>query len=284
MSKPLSNILIGVIGNAIFALCILITGYIINLSLWQTVLVIIKSISIWLLLAIYISFIALNFLIALSWNPGMLQALPQLPKNKILFILRLIFNLATPVLMLFLSFYVLMPQSKLNSELSLLFQQANILGPLTMHTYGNNGQVSHQIIINNENANSSTSNGFIKLFFRTMNSNCESACGWIVFLRRGIDLSEYKYISFLLLGQKGDEIIGVRAKDYDSISTEAQLWIEDYLPSKKIDIVWQEVKIPLSDFKKVNWQNIDNISLFTNGLRAGAREQIFFAQGFELLK
>ncbi|MBN2406374.1 MAG: CIA30 family protein [Elusimicrobia bacterium] len=82
--------------------------------------------------------------------------------------------------------------------------------------------------------------------------------GWGVGLN-GANVSEYMYLSFNVKGKSGNEVFDVGLKD--TSSKEMNLRITDYT---EIGTNWQEVRIPLADFKNINLNSLDNFHIGFN--------------------
>lgn len=166
-----------------------------------------------------------------------------------------------------------------SSEANILFSQSDKYGPILIRTYAANGEVNY--FLDNQTPLQGPK-GYAKITLKTYGNTEEFNCGWVIYLLKGVDISRYKEIRFKLRGQKGNEAIGIKAKDARGV--EVSLFLEHYyLPKGKITTDWQQASVPLNHFGKVDFNLMDNFSLFTNGSIAGTRPQTFYIGEFELL-
>jgi hypothetical protein len=164
-------------------------------------------------------------------------------------------------------------------EAKALFPQGDKYGPILIRTYAANGEVNYFF---NEKTPLQGPKGYAKITLKTYGKTEEYNCGWVLFLLKGVDISRYKEIRFKLRGERGNEAIGIKAKDAKGV--EVSLLLERYyLINSKITPEWQQVSIPLDHFGKVDFGFMDNFSFFTNGRIAGTRPQTIYVGEFELL-
>jgi hypothetical protein len=106
-------------------------------------------------------------------------------------------------------------------------------------------------------------------------------CGYYTVVKQGsdgfLDASPYKYITFWIKGEKGDEKfkIGVADKMYETMDDSVKSQeIGSYLPAGKITKDWQMAAIPVDEFF-VDWKLLSSVSIcfehdtFDNGAGAG---------------
>ena len=86
-------------------------------------------------------------------------------------------------------------------------------------------------------------------------TNPDSYSGYWAALN-GMDLSNYKYISFWVKGEVGGEIFKVELKNNSASRNKAYVYLTDYLATG-ITTVWQKVLIPLRAFANLgDWTNM----------------------------
>lgn len=106
-------------------------------------------------------------------------------------------------------------------------------------------------------------------------------CGYYTVVKRGpdgfLDGSPYKYITFWVKGEKGDEKfkIGVADKMYETMDDSVKSQeIGKYLPAGKITTDWQMAVVPVDEFF-VDWKLLSSVSIcfehdtFDSGAGAG---------------
>jgi len=106
-------------------------------------------------------------------------------------------------------------------------------------------------------------------------------CGFYTLVKKGtdgyLDGSPYKYLTFWVKGDKGDEKfkVGVADKMYETMDDSVKSQeISKYLPAGRVTTDWQMAVVPVEDFF-VDWKLIASISIcfehdtFDNGAGAG---------------
>ena len=106
-------------------------------------------------------------------------------------------------------------------------------------------------------------------------------CGYYTVVKKGtdgfLDASQYKYVTFWVKGDKGDEKfkIGVADKMYETMDDSVKSQeIGTYLPAGKITTDWQMAAVPVDEFF-VDWKLVSSVSIcfehdtFDNGAGAG---------------
>jgi hypothetical protein len=89
----------------------------------------------------------------------------------------------------------------------------------------------------------------------------------------------------MIRGERGNEHIGLKAKDAAGVEvTVAPLDVieREPLPEGRITTSWQQATINLTNFGKVDWDFMDNISLFTSGELTRTDWLTIYVGAFEL--
>lgn len=104
----------------------------------------------------------------------------------------------------------------------------------------------------------------------TAHREAKGFCGlWMDFYpgaegpRQYLDVSPYRYLSFWIKGQKGGEDFELELRDESSAGDDAmapQRLLRAYLP-KGVTTEWQEVVIPLADFRGLNPRRLARLTL-----------------------
>ncbi len=165
-------------------------------------------------------------------------------------------------------------------EVYKLFPQAKQYGPAVIRTYATNGISLYSF--HDESPPFGPQNGYAKITFHVYGNVAQNA-GWVVFLQRGVDISRFKELRFLIRGEKGNENIGIKAKDARGVEIELVL-DGTYLRHQGLSTTWQEADavVPLAHFGNVDFGLFENFSFFTTGVLAGPRPQTFYVGQFEL--
>jgi hypothetical protein len=248
---------------------------------WDTLFELIKQRPHLLWIRVALVYISANIVIfAIIWFSKVhffSEVIKIYKERQFLFIVRLfgvIFVQILFILIILLAFH-----EDRSPEAKTLFPQGEKYGPLLIRTYAANGKVNYSF---SEETPLFGPKGYAKIRLKTYGKSEEQNCGWVLFLLKGVDLTRYKQLRFKIRGEKGNEAIGVKAKDARGI--EVSLLLENYYLSKsKITTDWQQVTIPLDHFGRVDFGLMDNFSIFTNGRIAGTRPQTIYIGEFELL-
>lgn len=125
-------------------------------------------------------------------------------------------------------------------EADVLFPQATQFGPTLIRTYASNGEAYYSFY---NDTPIKGPEGYVKISLQAYGYTVEQNAGWVIFLLRGVDISNYKQLRFLIRGEKGGETIGIKAKDARGV--EVSLIIDsNYLTEDKITTEWQQVALP----------------------------------------
>jgi len=107
-------------------------------------------------------------------------------------------------------------------------------------------------------------------------------CGFYSILHKGrddyLDISQYKYLTFWVKGEKGDEKFKIGAADKTQAETDDSVKspqeVGTYLPKGKITTEWQQAVVPVEEWF-VDWHLMHSISfcfegdIFDNGIGSG---------------
>jgi hypothetical protein len=165
-------------------------------------------------------------------------------------------------------------------DVALLFPQSVDLGGAFILTYASNGDAQYSVTRARDEYGP---NGYARIDFRCYGNSERENAGWVIYFLRGADLSGFKYLRFLIRGERGRERIGVKAKDI--LGREMFVILDQrYLRGHSISNEWQEARIELSDFGDVHFGSFDNFSVFSNGELAQTRPQSIYVGEFVLQK
>ena len=191
---------------------------------------------------------------------------------------RLISTAAVVTIMIGLLWVFVSIRPHVDHEASLLFPQSTSLGGATISTYASNGVAQYSVTREREEYGPT---GFAHIYFQLHGDTEFQNAGWVLYFLRGADLHAYKYLRFQIRGEQGNECIGVKAKDI--LGTEMFVMLDEhYLKGRRVTNQWQEARIDLSHFPRVNFGSFDNFSLFTNGKLVATRPQSIYVGGFRL--
>jgi hypothetical protein len=212
--------------------------------------------------------------LSLLWYPYFYKFYKE---KRIWFFLKLVLSFLIIILLVFSLISLMFREMLPSPEVEKLFPQASGLGATLIRTYGTNGVANYTF--HEESTPFGPKDGYAKITFRTFGNTVDQNCGWVIFLLRGVDISNYKEFRFLIRGERGNEKIGIKAKDARGV--EIPLMLEGaYLRKGMITTDWQEVIVPLEDFGNVDFGLMDNFSIFTTGLMAGTRPQTIYVGNF----
>ncbi len=249
-------------------------------TIWNVFFKVIDKISggyVWFVICIIISTTTILILICI-WK-GKLNPVPDIyeyyKSSRLWFFLKILFSCPIIFLMNILILTIFFQNAFHSIEAELLFPQAIKIGPTLISTYASRGKVEYSFI-------KEKPFNYAKIKLQTYGRTVEENCGWVIFLLKGSDVSNYKAISFYIRGENGEEKIGFKAKDARGIENYLLLEEDGYLPEKKIKTTWQKVSIPLKDFGDVNINLMDNFSIFQRGDFVGTRSQTICLANFEL--
>ena len=107
----------------------------------------------------------------------------------------------------------------------------------------------------------------------------EFSCVWVAYLPKGIDLTRYKRLRFVIRGASGEERIIFKAKDINGSETAFEL-VGNYLLERHMSTRWQEADVPFANLKPLDLSRMDNISLASNGQLNGRDSQTIFVGQF----
>jgi hypothetical protein len=156
-----------------------------------------------------------------------------------------------------------------------VFPEADSFGGAMIRTYAANGRVQYLI---DSDGNTRSPGACVRITFQLNDERESYNCGWVLFLRSGTDISDRTKLRFSIRGERGDEVIGIKAKDIGG--REVSLRLSNYVG--RITRDWALVEIPLSHFADVRFDRMDNFSLFVTGTMAGTRPQTIFVGGLTL--
>lgn len=188
---------------------------------------------------------------------------------------------ATLVIVISVSFMivkVMSPEFPVDETVALFPQTANF-GPTIIQTYATNGKINYTF---HDETPFFGPRGYAEITMRVYGQSNEENCGWVIYLLRGIDVSAYRELRFMLRGNQGNELIGVKAKDVRGTEIAIPL-TGDYLREGRVAASWQQVTVPLDHFGDVDFSVLDNFSIFATGTMIGTRPQVIDVGGFELL-
>lgn len=155
------------------------------------------------------------------------------------------------------------------------------MGTCAVFTYANNGGVSYQIDIHGEPAGTP---GFARITLQAYLADEGHSAGWAIFMQPGIDLSDFNNLCFKIKGEKGNEHIGVKAKDAHSVEESVLVDNPYIVEERSITRKWSNVCIPLIAFPHVDFGLMSNVSLYVDGRMAGALPQTIYVGGIEWRK
>jgi hypothetical protein len=228
----------------------------------------------------FFSFLIVSFLCAWLWNSKLLSYfLSVFKKQRIQFFRNLIFTIIILIPFTLLLTSVMLQDRLPSQEGKKLFPIAADLGPIFIRTYATNGVVNHSFI--EKSVPLGPKEGYAKITFKLFGVTLEHNGGWVIFLLKGVDLSKYHELRFLIQGEVGQEKIGIKAKDASGIEVQLPL-VSEYLHEGKISTVWQEVIVPFSHFGNVDFSFMENFSIFTTGTMAGTHPQTIYVGEFDL--
>ena len=212
---------------------------------------------------IYLSFVIATILCGWLWHPKFFKYVRETYSKRLAYLLSKIAFSLLVFLPFTLFLTLIMFEDRLpNLEGKNLFPQAADMGPVFFRNYATNGIVRHKFI--SENTAFGPKNGFVEIYFKLFGKSDDYNAGWVIYLLRGVDLSKYKTIRFLIRGEAGNEVIGIKAKD--ARGTEVQIELKgDYLRKGKITTNWQEAIVPFSHFGRVEFNLMENFSIYTTG-------------------
>jgi len=167
------------------------------------------------------------------------------------------------------------------AEVYKLFPQAKQYGPAVIRTYATNGISLYSF--HDESPPFGPQNGYARITFHVYGNTVAQNAGWVMFLQRGVDISRFNELRFLIRGEKGNENIGIKAKDARGVEIELIL-DGTYLRHQGLSATWQEADavVPLAHLGNVDFGLFENFSFFTTGVLAGSRPQTFYVGQFEL--
>lgn len=253
-----------------------------SLGIWNKLFELIEKKPGWLWIRvclIYISIVAASSALAWLWNLGLLSKLRRsYYEEHYLFFLKLICSLTIQILFVFGLLLVFSQVGFRSQEAKILFPQAVRLGPTLIRTYAANGEVHYSF---HEETPLYGPEGYAKITFKTYGRTVEQNCGWVLFLLRGVHIGNYGQLRFIIRGERGNEKVGIKAKDARGIEISLML-DEHYLREGKITTDWQQAIVPFEDFGNVDFSLMDNFSIFSNGLMAGTRPQTIYVGEFQL--
>lgn len=253
-----------------------------NLGFWNKLFRLIygKPERFWIKFGItYITVIVVILVISWLWRLNFVKNIcDSFGKKKIKFFIQLISSII--ILAIFsISLLWLFYYDRFETyEAKILFPQPANLGPLFIRTYASNGEAYYSFY---DETPINGPEGYVTITLQAYGRTIEHTAGWVIFLLRGADISGYKQLRFLIRGERGGEIIGVKAKDAKGVEVSLML-DQRYLLEGKISTDWQLASIPFKDFGNVNFGLIDNFSFFVDGLMAETRPQTIFIGDFRL--
>jgi hypothetical protein len=151
-----------------------------------------------------------------------------------------------------------------------LLAEADAVGAVAVRTYANNASAHYELRTEPDGLGPRS---FARITFNPNGSGTGQNCGFIVIFVRGTNLSRFAELRFLVRGQRGDEKIGVKAKDAKGNEVALSLHDPRHLNAGKITPTWQEAVLPLERFGNVDFALFENFSLFVNGEMAGPGPQ-----------
>lgn len=270
--------LIAIIGT--IAAIVALIDKIFNLGIWSKLFRLIKENPIWLWTSgsiIYVSIIVTGFIFIWLWNPRLVSDFHETyNKRRTLFLIRLTCSLCIPLIFVIVLLLVFSPGG--SYEVSNLFPQAHKMGPALIRTYATNGEVNYSF---HKETPPNGPDGYARITFKTNGKTAEDNCGWVFYLLKGIDFSNYKQLRFLIRGEHGDEVVGLKAKDAKGREVAVML-DQHYLRDGSITANWQQAIVPLDHFGDVDFSLMENFSIFYNGLMAATRPQVIYVGEFQL--
>lgn len=234
---------------------------------------------------IFISYSIITSALAIVWlwAPAQLNRLSQyFHRRRTSFFLRTLFTFAIMAslgLMLAREFFE--QGGGETPEVYKLCPQAKQYGPAVIRTYATNGISLYSF--HDESPPFGPQNGYAKITFHVYGNTVAQNAGWVIFLQRGVDIGRFDELRFLIRGEKGNEKIGIKAKDARGVEIELVL-DGTYLRHQGLSTTWQEADavVPLAHFGNVDFGLFENFSFFTTGVLAGPRPQTFYVGQFEL--
>jgi hypothetical protein len=268
--------LVGIVGGVVAIIDSFTAGRTISWT-YQTVLVLILGL--WSrALLIFVALLLSGVTGALLVRPQLLNELRQSSwrmsrRSMALILVAITFQLFCTFVLTRVMYYDMLP----SPEVFQLFPQAAESGPVSLRTYATNGRV--QYVFKKAREPLDPERGEAELVFQTNGKTVDYNCGWVIFLLRGVDFRRFKELRFDIRGDRGDERIGVKAKD--ARGNEAGFVLDArYLREGAVTQHWQEAIVPFDDFGAVDFGLLENISLFATGDIAGTRLQKFVVGNF----
>jgi hypothetical protein len=227
--------------------------------------------------AVYVSVLATAALVGGIWWWRHRLARGSLKSSRVPTAVTVIGTLIPPLVTAVGLIAVLAPSPEHDRDVARLFAQTARRGGGWIRVYGNNGQATYVV---GDRGSGDGSDASAEITFHAFGDSHEYNSGWAIFFLRGVSFGEFKVLKFEIRGNAGGEQIGVKAKDAEG--SEAALTVDErYLPGG-ITRSWREIKIPFTNFGRVKFDMLENVSLYSTGKMAGMAPQTISVRRFEM--